>query len=81
MGQRWKQYEKEGKWAYEQHAFWCTGYTVSALSLRIRGSRSYTDGALRALKYWDLHAEAPDVFLDLSKSNLVIFKGGAQHSS
>jgi hypothetical protein len=25
MGQRWKQYEKEGKWIYEQHAFFCTG--------------------------------------------------------
>jgi hypothetical protein len=24
MGKRWKQYEKEGKWVYEQHAFWCT---------------------------------------------------------
>ena len=27
MGLRWKQYEKEGKWVYEQHPFWCTGYT------------------------------------------------------
>jgi len=27
MGQRWKQYEREGKWVYEQHPFWCTGYT------------------------------------------------------
>jgi len=27
MGQRWKQYEREGKWIYEQHPFWCTGYT------------------------------------------------------
>ena len=25
MGLRWKQYEKEGKWVYEQHPFWCTG--------------------------------------------------------
>ena len=46
-----KQYEKEGKWVYEQHPFWCTGYT-----------------------YWDLHSEAPDLFLHLSKSDLVIFK-------
>ncbi|WFD21654.1 hypothetical protein MEQU1_000309 [Malassezia equina] len=27
LGKRWKQYEKEGKWIYEQHPFWCTGYT------------------------------------------------------
>lgn len=27
MGQRWKQYEKDGIWTYEQHPFWCTGYT------------------------------------------------------
>jgi len=27
MGMRWKQYEKEGKWEYAQHPFWCTGYT------------------------------------------------------
>ena len=46
-----QQYEKEGKWVYEQHPFWCTGYT-----------------------YWDLHSEAPDLFLHLSKSDLVIFK-------
>ncbi|KAH6917035.1 DUF89 domain-containing protein [Coprinopsis sp. MPI-PUGE-AT-0042] len=44
LGQRWKQYEKEGKWIYEQHPFWCTGYT-----------------------FWDLHSEAPDLFLHLSK--------------
>jgi len=56
MGQRWKSYEKEGKWVYEQHPFWCTGYT-----------------------YWDLHTEAPDLFLHLSKSDLVIFKGDLNH--
>ncbi|KAJ9098474.1 hypothetical protein QFC19_006341 [Naganishia cerealis] len=56
MGRRWKQYEKEGKWKYEQHPFWCTGYT-----------------------FWDLHSEAPDVFLDLHKSDLVIFKGDLNH--
>ncbi|WFD29550.1 hypothetical protein MSPP1_000559 [Malassezia sp. CBS 17886] len=27
LGHRWKQYVKEGKWIYEQHPFWCTGYT------------------------------------------------------
>ena len=27
LGRRWKQYEKEGKWKYEAHPFWCTGYT------------------------------------------------------
>ena len=27
MGRRWKQYEKEGKFKYEAHPFWCTGYT------------------------------------------------------
>ncbi|PSR71076.1 hypothetical protein PHLCEN_2v13045 [Hermanssonia centrifuga] len=56
LGRRWKQYEKEGKWVYEQHPFWCTGYT-----------------------YWDLHSEAPDLFLHLSRSDLVIFKGDLNH--
>ncbi|KAF6766709.1 DUF89 domain-containing protein [Ephemerocybe angulata] len=27
LAQRWKQYERDGKWIYEQHPFWCTGYT------------------------------------------------------
>ncbi|KIK07252.1 hypothetical protein K443DRAFT_87651 [Laccaria amethystina LaAM-08-1] len=56
LGMRWKQYEKEGKWVYEQHPFWCTGYT-----------------------FWDLHSEAPDLFLHLSRSDLVIFKGDLNH--
>ncbi|KIM70288.1 hypothetical protein SCLCIDRAFT_1207607 [Scleroderma citrinum Foug A] len=56
LGDRWKQYEKEGKWVYEQHPFWCTGYT-----------------------YWDLHSEAPDLFLHLSRSDLVFFKGDLNH--
>ncbi|KAF9015687.1 hypothetical protein BDQ17DRAFT_1228782 [Cyathus striatus] len=56
LGARWKQYEKEGKWVYEQHPFWCTGYT-----------------------YWDLHSEAPDLLLHLSRSDLVIFKGDLNH--
>ena len=56
MGQRWKSYVEEGKWIYEQHPFWCTGYT-----------------------YWDLHSEAPDLFLHLSQSDLVIFKGDLNH--
>ncbi|KAJ2914773.1 hypothetical protein MD484_g5633, partial [Candolleomyces efflorescens] len=56
LGRRWKQYEQEGKWIYEQHPFWCTGHT-----------------------YWDLHSEAPDLFLHLSKSDLVIFKGDLNH--
>ena len=47
-----QQYEKEGKWVYEQHPFWCTGFT-----------------------YWELFNEAPDLFLHLSCSDLVIFKG------
>lgn len=41
---------------YEQHPFWCTGYT-----------------------FWDLHSEAPDLFLHLSRSDLVIFKGDLNH--
>jgi len=51
-----QQYEKEGAWVYEQHPFWCTGYT-----------------------YWDLHSEAPDLFLHLSRSDLVVFKGDLNH--
>lgn len=56
LGERWKQYEKEGKWIYEQHPFWCTGYT-----------------------FWDLKNEAPDLFLHLSESDLVLFKGDLNH--
>ena len=29
--------------------------------------------------YWDLHPEAPDLFLHLSKSDLVYFKGDLNH--
>lgn len=56
LGDRWKQYEREGKWVYEQHPFWCTGYT-----------------------FWELHGEAPDLFLHLSRSDLVFFKGDLNH--
>jgi len=56
LGARWKQYEKEGKWVYEQHPFWCTGYT-----------------------FWELPSEAPDLFLHLSRSDLVYFKGDLNH--
>ncbi|KAI0059474.1 DUF89-domain-containing protein [Artomyces pyxidatus] len=56
LGERWKNYEREGKWVYEQHPFWCTGYT-----------------------FWDLHNEAPDLFLHLSRSDLVFFKGDLNH--
>jgi hypothetical protein len=56
LGARWKQYEKDGRWQYEQHPFWCTGYT-----------------------FWDLHSEAPDLFLHLSRSDLVFFKGDLNH--
>jgi len=41
---------------YEQHPFWCTGYT-----------------------FWDLHSEAPDLFLHLSRSDLAFFKGDLNH--
>jgi damage-control phosphatase, subfamily III len=51
-----QQYEREGKWVYEQHPFWCTGYT-----------------------FWELHSEAPDLFLHLSRSDLVFFKGDLNH--
>ena len=51
-----QQYERDGKWVYEQHPFWCTGYT-----------------------FWDLHSEAPDLFLHLSRSDLVFFKGDLNH--
>ncbi|KAI0348290.1 DUF89-domain-containing protein [Trametopsis cervina] len=56
LGVRWKKYEQEGTWIYEQHPFWCTGYT-----------------------FWDLHKEAPDLFLHLSQSDLVFFKGDLNH--
>lgn len=32
MASRWKQYEEEGKWVYEQHAFWCSGYTFWSIA-------------------------------------------------
>lgn len=56
LGLRWKQYERDGKWVYEQHPYWCTGYT-----------------------FWELHSEAPDLFLHLSRSDLVFFKGDLNH--
>ncbi|PWN48653.1 DUF89-domain-containing protein [Violaceomyces palustris] len=56
MGQRWKEYEKQGKWVYEQHPFWCTGYT-----------------------FWSISTEAPDLFLHLAGSDLVLFKGDLNH--
>ena len=51
-----QEYERNGTWIYEQHPFWCTGYT-----------------------FWELHSEAPDLFLHLSKSDLVLFKGDLNH--
>lgn len=56
MGRRWKQYEKEGKFKYQSHPFWCSGFT-----------------------FWSLPAEAPDLFLELTTSDLVIFKGDLNH--
>jgi len=56
MAQRWKQYVAEGKWIYEAHPFWCSGYT-----------------------FWDIKTEAPDLFLHLSESDLVLFKGDLNH--
>ncbi|KLO15019.1 DUF89-domain-containing protein [Schizopora paradoxa] len=56
LGKRWKQYVAEGKWIYEQHPFWCTGYT-----------------------FFTLPEEAPDLFLHLSRSDLVLFKGDLNH--
>lgn len=32
LGRRWKQYVADGKWIYEQHPFWCTGYTFWSIS-------------------------------------------------
>jgi len=51
-----QQYERDGKWVYEQHPYWCTGYT-----------------------FWELHSEAPDLFLHLSRADLVFFKGDLNH--
>ncbi|CAD6889901.1 unnamed protein product [Tilletia controversa] len=56
LATRWKNYERKGQFVYEQHPFWCTGYT-----------------------FWSLPAEAPDLFLHLAESDLVIFKGDLNH--
>ncbi|KDN53628.1 DUF89-domain-containing protein [Tilletiaria anomala UBC 951] len=32
LGQRWQSYVRQGKWIYEQHPFWCTGYTFWSIS-------------------------------------------------
>ncbi|KAF9514992.1 hypothetical protein BS47DRAFT_818971 [Hydnum rufescens UP504] len=56
LGERWKTYERTGQWVYEQHPFWCSGFT-----------------------FWDLASEAPDLFLHLSRSDLVLFKGDLNH--
>ncbi|SPO44747.1 related to venom protein 2 precursor [Moesziomyces antarcticus] len=56
MGLRWKDYERKGQWIYEQHPFWCTGYT-----------------------FWSISQEAPDLFLHLAGSDLVMFKGDLNH--
>lgn len=56
MGLRWKEYERKGQWIYEQHPFWCTGYT-----------------------FWSISQEAPDLFLHLAGSDLVMFKGDLNH--
>ncbi|GAA5985642.1 hypothetical protein JCM11641_001459 [Rhodosporidiobolus odoratus] len=56
MGQRWKGYVKSGQWVYEEHAFWCTGYS-----------------------FWELVKEAPDLFLHLADSDLVLYKGDLNH--
>jgi hypothetical protein len=56
MGRRWKSYEKEGKFKYQSHPFWCSGFT-----------------------FWSLTAEAPDLFIELATSDLVIFKGDLNH--
>ncbi|KIY50418.1 DUF89-domain-containing protein [Fistulina hepatica ATCC 64428] len=56
LGRRWKEYEKNGQWVYEQHPFFCSGYT-----------------------FWDMNKESPDLFLHLSRSDLVIFKGDLNH--
>jgi hypothetical protein len=56
LATRWKGYENEGQWIYEQHPFWCTGYS-----------------------FWSLPSEAPDLFLHLSESDCVYFKGDLNH--
>lgn len=80
MGQRWKQYEKEGKWIYEAHPFWITLVTFHFL-LILLSSRS-NDFFLISTRlfcsgytFWELLKEAPDLFLHLADSDLVIFKG------
>lgn len=52
MGLRWKEYEKQGLWSYEEHSYWVSGWT-----------------------FWDIKNEAPDLFINLADSDLLIFKG------
>ena len=66
MGRRWKQYEKEGKWKYQQHPFWCSGYTFVSCSVA---------SILDLTFQWDLPSEAPDLFNELAEADLVFFKG------
>jgi hypothetical protein len=72
-----QQYERDGVWTYAQHPFWCTGYTYWELFAQVRlslrvslwGRQTY----IRLSTFNQL--QAPDLFLDLSESDLVIFKG------
>lgn len=72
LGVRWKKYEEEGIFSYEMHPFWCTGACCDD-----------SDAVLLTLipgyTFWELIKEAPDLYLDLTKSDLVIFKGDLNH--
>ena len=50
LGNRWKQYEKEGKWKYEAHPFWCTGYTFVCVFSRYWKCSGTTSGESTCLR-------------------------------
>jgi len=78
MGHRWKDYVTQGKWVYEQHPFWSEYLAHPTTPVRptlfylIKRDRPC---AVTGWTFWDLKAEAPDLFNHLADSDLVIFKG------
>lgn len=90
MGQRWKLYEREGKWKYEGEQKPSAShdrveiynrsspFLVHGLYLRETIAAKSSRACIDTIQ-WDLHSEAPDLFQHLSESKLVIFKGDLNH--